>query len=68
MWCCATHVTDMLSLTRRTHGFKPDPHRQASQNAPGRIRTCGLALRRRALYPLSYGRGERPVYPRRRVA
>jgi hypothetical protein len=31
-------------------------------HAPGRIRTCGLALRRRALYPLSYGRGERPVY------
>ena len=27
-------------------------------HAPGRIRTCGLALRRRALYPLSYGRGE----------
>src|SRR5262249_27669848 len=26
-------------------------------HAPGRIRTCGLALRRRALYPLSYGRG-----------
>jgi hypothetical protein len=24
--------------------------------APGRIRTCGLSLRRRALYPLSYGR------------
>ena len=38
-------------------------------HAPGRIRTCGLALRRRALYPLSYGRGERQcigvrlVYP-----
>ena len=28
-----------------------------SSHAPGRIRTCGLALRRRALYPLSYGRG-----------
>ena len=26
--------------------------------APGRIRTFDLALRRRALYPLSYGRGE----------
>src|SRR6476620_8047567 len=25
-------------------------------NAPGRIRTCDLSLRRRALYPLSYGR------------
>jgi integrase len=28
----------------------------ASSDAPGRIRTCDLALRRRALYPLSYGR------------
>ena len=36
-----------------------------SGHAPGRIRTCGLALRRRALYPLSYGRGERPVLIRR---
>jgi hypothetical protein len=26
------------------------------ENAPGRIRTCDLSLRRRALYPLSYGR------------
>ncbi len=24
--------------------------------APSRIRTCGLPLRRRTLYPLSYGR------------
>src|SRR5215212_1633992 len=31
---------------RRTEGF----------DAPGRIRTCDLSLRRRALYPLSYGR------------
>ncbi len=29
-------------------------------NAPGKIRTCDLSLRRRALYPLSYGRG-RPI-------
>src|SRR4051812_35536207 len=27
-------------------------------SAPGRNRTCDLSLRRRALYPLSYGRGE----------
>ncbi len=25
-------------------------------SAPGKIRTCGLCLRRAALYPLSYGR------------
>ena len=31
----------------------PDP-----LDAPGRIRTCDLALRRRTLYPLSYRRGE----------
>src|SRR6185312_14257206 len=28
-----------------------------SSSAPGKIRTCDLSLRRRALYPLSYGRG-----------
>ena len=27
-------------------------------DAPGTIRTCDLSLRRRTLYPLSYGRGE----------
>ena len=32
---------------------------RAERSAPGRIRTCGLPLRRRALYPLSYGRGRR---------
>jgi L-alanine-DL-glutamate epimerase-like enolase superfamily enzyme len=31
--------------------------RNDTLNAPGRNRTCDLALRRRALYPLSYGRG-----------
>jgi hypothetical protein len=30
-------------------------------SAPGRIRTCDLSLRRRTLYPLSYGRGARSV-------
>jgi hypothetical protein len=30
-------------------------------DAPGRIRTCDLSLRRRTLYPLSYGRGARSV-------
>lgn len=29
---------------------------QAFRNAPGRIRTYDLPLRRRTLYPLSYGR------------
>jgi hypothetical protein len=27
-------------------------------DAPGRNRTCDLSLRRRTLYPLSYGRGD----------
>ena len=31
---------------------------QAWRNAPGTIRTCDLCLRRAALYPLSYGRGD----------
>jgi hypothetical protein len=30
--------------------------RRDDGNAPGRIRTCGLRLRRAALYPLSYRR------------
>ena len=29
--------------------------RQLPIGAPGRIRTCGLLLRRQTLYPLSYG-------------
>ena len=32
------------------------------RHAPGTIRTCDLCLRRAALYPLSYGRGEGRVY------
>jgi hypothetical protein len=31
-------------------------------SAPGRIRTCGLSLRRRTLYPLSYEGGDPPLY------
>src|SRR5271168_4286128 len=31
-----------------------------TQSAPGKIRTCDLSLRRRALYPLSYGRRRPP--------
>src|SRR5215468_10146115 len=37
-----------------------NPHGGVCRNAPGRNRTCDLALRRRALYPLSYGRRGRP--------
>ena len=36
-------------------------------HAPGRIRTCDLALRRRALYPLSYGRWPVSLPPCRSV-
>ena len=36
--------------------FQAVPAWPAALNAPGRNRTCDLALRRRALYPLSYGR------------
>ncbi len=31
-------------------------HQRHPASAPGKIRTCDLSLRRRALYPLSYGR------------
>src|SRR5438552_8951439 len=34
----------------------PDVQRLHEESAPGRNRTCDLALRRRALYPLSYRR------------
>jgi hypothetical protein len=32
--------------------------RHPSVSAPGTIRTCDLPLRRRTLYPLSYGRSD----------
>ena len=32
------------------------PSSATARNAPGRNRTCDLSLRRRTLYPLSYGR------------
>ena len=35
---------------------KRPPAKSARRHAPGRNRTCGLALRRRTLYPLSYRR------------
>ncbi len=50
-----------------TTDLKPQPtksptsvslHHIDSASAPGKIRTCDLSLRRRALYPLSYGRGQ----------
>ena len=42
-------------------GSPTAPSLRAARNAPGKIRTCDLCLRRAALYPLSYGRGERSV-------
>jgi hypothetical protein len=33
------------------------PLTRENVGAPGRIRTCGLLLRRQTLYPLSYGGG-----------
>jgi hypothetical protein len=34
-----------------------------SDGAPGRIRTCGLLLRRQTLYPLSYGGAQTHIAP-----
>ena len=52
--------------TRPTDGgadylIESNPCAGSSGDAPGMIRTCDLCLRRAALYPLSYGRGERSV-------
>ena len=47
------------ALLFREEGYitKPDlPSGLRCQDAPGRNRTCDLSLRRRTLYPLSYGR------------
>ena len=49
------------SIAPATTSRRPATSRRSAEpvgHAPGRIRTFGLALRRRALYPLSYGRGE----------
>jgi MFS transporter, CP family, cyanate transporter len=46
---------------------RPSAAGEAGNDAPGRIRTCDLALRRRALYPLSYGRVP-PSVPAARLA
>ena len=60
-------LPDVIDLVRGGHA-DANPVRPVVRNAarqirdryrpdtPGRIRTCDLALRRRALYPLSYGR------------
>ena len=53
-----TTRASLTLLARPTHASKPNPHSRGAVHAPGRNRTCDLALRRRALYPLSYGRGE----------
>ena len=42
-------------LARRTPNCAELPLICGNSGAPGRIRTCGLLLRRQTLYPLSYG-------------
>jgi hypothetical protein len=45
-------------LSQRIGGVGEKPRLAGCfRDAPGKIRTCDLSLRRRALYPLSYGRG-----------
>ena len=52
-----THaVHNMARVARLTYGGMRAAHGSAGVNAPGRNRTCDLALRRRTLYPLSYRR------------
>src|SRR4051794_24759580 len=51
-----TSIDPIRPQTRQAaHAAKQRP-RERHLGAPGRIRTCGLPLRRRTLYPLSYGR------------
>src|SRR5437016_3495863 len=52
-----TRRANPACMTRLTRISKPFSLRRGGQNAPGRNRTCDLSLRRRTLYPLSYGRG-----------
>ena len=42
-------------LARIWHECRVPVRSRRSERAPGRIRTCGLLLRRQTLYPLSYG-------------
>jgi CheY-like chemotaxis protein len=64
-WRIHTGASAGRSLAKETQ-LPPSgvPVRQASYRFPtgahGRIRTCGLLLRRQSLYPLSYVGGERP--------
>src|SRR5919202_3112033 len=53
--------TDALGGAPEEVVMSPAGGRTFDGSAPGRNRTCDLALRRRALYPLSYGRGVRSV-------
>ena len=72
---------DSLETIKRTHSSYFNTHRvvrgvssrwrpphlnRQFHNAPGKIRTCDLPLRRRALYPLSYGRRRRRIRCTRR--
>ena len=41
----------------------PGRSEMVSDGAPGRIRTCGLLLRRQTLYPLSYGGAQTHIAP-----
>src|SRR5207302_5572682 len=50
-------TSDLRRRRSRRKSSCPRSGRTSGGDAPGRIRTCDLALRRRALYPLSYRRG-----------
>src|SRR5262249_39186120 len=53
----ASRVLGIMSEARSPRA--PHVANDSLAHAPGTIRTCGLCLRRAALYPLSYGRGSR---------
>ncbi|GAB2954170.1 hypothetical protein GCM10023080_011220 [Streptomyces pseudoechinosporeus] len=51
----AERMHDAMPTIARSQGPRPSVRRTDAVGAPGRTRTCGQALRRRLLYPLSYG-------------
>jgi site-specific DNA recombinase len=51
----AERMQDAMPAIARPRGPRPPALRTDAVGAPGRTRTCGQALRRRLLYPLSYG-------------
>ncbi|SRR5579871_235106 len=60
IWLGVTYITLKMREFSHTLGktvmyWNEEVDKNKGENVPDRTRTCGLTLRRRALYPLSYG-------------